>query len=100
MRTTVPPGRMRPLQGPKHRVIALLSALILALVGLLGLDQSAAPASAAAPDYTQSVTQLSPTQAQISFTPTTSAVYVDVHYLVNNANQQNVRMTNNAGTWT
>ncbi|MFD6529607.1 chitobiase/beta-hexosaminidase C-terminal domain-containing protein [Streptomyces sp. NPDC060184] len=100
MRNSVPPGRTRPLPGPKQRVIALLSALLLALVGLLGLDQSAAPASAAEADYTQSVTQLSSTQAQISFTPTTSAVYVDVHYLVNSANQQNVRMTNGAGTWT
>lgn len=100
MRTTLIPGRMRPPPRPNQRVIALLSALVLALVGLLGLNQTAAPASAAGPDYTQSVTQLSATQAQISFTPTTAAIYVDVHYLVNSANQQNVRMTNNAGTWT
>jgi hypothetical protein len=52
------------------------------------------------PDFTANVTRLSATQAQITFTPTTAAAYVDVHYLVNNANQQNVRMTNNGGTWT
>ncbi|HEX4423010.1 MAG TPA: chitobiase/beta-hexosaminidase C-terminal domain-containing protein, partial [Kofleriaceae bacterium] len=53
----------------------------------------------AATDYTQSVTQLSSSQAQISFTPTTPAAYVDVHYLPPALGQQNVRMTNNAGTW-
>ncbi|MEV6924068.1 chitobiase/beta-hexosaminidase C-terminal domain-containing protein [Dactylosporangium sp. NPDC051485] len=42
---------------------------------------------------------MSATQAQISFTPTTPARYVDVHYLSPNAGQQNFRMTNNAGTW-
>ena len=52
------------------------------------------------PDYTQSATQLSATQAQLTFTPTTAAAYVDVHYLVNGAGQQNFRMTNNGGTWT
>ena len=52
------------------------------------------------PDYTQSATQLNATQAQLSITPTTPAAYVDVHYLVNGAGQQNIRMTNNAGTWT
>jgi hypothetical protein len=69
------------------------SSALLAVAGLGGT------AAAAAPDFTQSVTQLSATQAQISFTPTTVALYVDVHYLVNSANQQNVRMTNNSGTW-
>ena len=53
----------------------------------------------AADDYTQSVTQIDATQARISFTPTTPALYVDVHYLSPNAGQQNFRMTNNAGTW-
>ena len=53
----------------------------------------------AATDFTQGVTQLNATQAQISFTPTTPALYVDVHYLSPNVGQQNVRMTNNAGTW-
>lgn len=52
------------------------------------------------PDYTQSVTRVSSAQARIDFRPTTAAAYVDVHYLVNGAGQQNFRMTNNAGTWT
>ncbi|WP_194912533.1 chitobiase/beta-hexosaminidase C-terminal domain-containing protein [Catenulispora rubra] len=52
------------------------------------------------PDYTQSATQLNATQAQLSITPTTPAAYVDVHYLINGAGQQNFRMTNNSGTWT
>ena len=65
---------------------------------LLLLAGSASSAFAAA-DYTQSVTQLNAAQAQISFTPTTTARYVDVHYLSPSAGQQNVRMTNNAGTW-
>jgi hypothetical protein len=69
------------------------SAVLLAVAGLGGT------ATAAAPDFNQSVTQLNATQAKISFTPTTPAVYVDVHYLVNSANQQNVRMTNSSGTW-
>jgi hypothetical protein len=51
-------------------------------------------------DYTAGVTRLNATQAQVSFKPTTAAKYVIVHYLVNNANQQNVTMTNNGGTWT
>jgi hypothetical protein len=53
----------------------------------------------AATDFTQSVATTSATQAQISFTPTTPALYVDVHYLSPSDGQQNVRMTNNAGTW-
>jgi hypothetical protein len=57
-------------------------------------------AGSSSPDYTQSATQLSATQAQLSITPTTAAAYVDVHYLVNGGGQQNFRMTNNAGTWT
>ncbi|WP_297541155.1 chitobiase/beta-hexosaminidase C-terminal domain-containing protein [Amycolatopsis sp.] len=69
------------------------SVVLLAVAGLGGT------ATAAAPDFNQSVTQLNATQAKISFTPTTPAVYVDVHYLVNSANQQNVRMTNSSGTW-
>jgi hypothetical protein len=52
------------------------------------------------PDYTAGVTRLSDSQAQITFRPTTPAAYVDVHYLVNNAGQQNFRMTNTGGTWT
>ncbi|MCZ4102987.1 MULTISPECIES: chitobiase/beta-hexosaminidase C-terminal domain-containing protein [Streptomyces] len=100
MRSTALPGRMRPPPRLHQRSVAFLSALVLVLTGLLGLSQLAGPASAAAADYTQSVTQLNATQAQISFTPTTAALYVDVHYLVNSAGQQNVRMANSAGTWT
>ncbi|MEC3981462.1 chitobiase/beta-hexosaminidase C-terminal domain-containing protein [Amycolatopsis sp. H20-H5] len=73
-------------------VFAACSALLL-VAGLGG------PAAAAAPDYTQSVAQLSAAQAQISFTPATTALYVDVHYAVNSSGQQNLRMTNNSGTW-
>jgi hypothetical protein len=71
-------------------------ALALALGGIVGV--AAGPAAAA--DYTQSVAQPSASQIVISFTPTTTAVYVDVHYLVNGLNQQNFRMTNASGTWT
>jgi hypothetical protein len=52
------------------------------------------------PDGTSAAVRLNATQAQLSFKPTTPAAYVDVHYLVNGANQQNFRMTNNSGTWT
>jgi hypothetical protein len=54
---------------------------------------------AAEADFTQSVTQIDASSAQISFTPTTPARYVDVHYLSPNVGQQNFRMTNNSGTW-
>jgi hypothetical protein len=72
--------------------LALTAAL--AVVALLACTRTADAA-----DFTQSVTQLSASQAQISFTPTTPALYVDVHYLSPSDGQQNVRMTNNAGTW-
>ncbi|MFC5031718.1 glycoside hydrolase family 16 protein [Streptomyces sp. DSM 41987] len=52
------------------------------------------------PDYSASATRINATQARISFTPTTAAQYVDVHYLVNGAGQQNFRMANSGGTWT
>ncbi|WP_237047580.1 chitobiase/beta-hexosaminidase C-terminal domain-containing protein [Lentzea guizhouensis] len=42
---------------------------------------------------------MSASEARINFTPTTPAMYVDVHYLITNTPQQNFRMTNNAGTW-
>jgi hypothetical protein len=74
------------------RFAIVASAFLLVVVGSAG-------SASAATDYTQSVTQLNATQAQISFTPTTPALYVDVHYLSPNAGQQNFRMTNNAGTW-
>ncbi|MFE1318172.1 hypothetical protein [Kitasatospora phosalacinea] len=93
--------RTTALSHPHHhpRLLALLAATALTLAALLGLAATAGPASAAA-DYTQSATQLNATQLKIAFTPTTPALYVDVHYLVNGANQQNIRMTDTAGTWT
>src|SRR5882757_3422039 len=77
-------------------LLTLVVAASLALASFAGLGSGAAAASS---DYTQSITGLNATQAQISFTPTTPALYVDVHYLINGAGQQNFRMTNNAGTW-
>lgn len=56
-------------------------------------------AASAAADYTQNVTALDASQARIDFTPTTPALYVDVHYLITNVPQQNFRMTNNSGVW-
>lgn len=53
----------------------------------------------AADDYTQTATSLSASQAQIAFTPTTTAVYVDVHYTVAGQGQQNFRMDLSGGTW-
>jgi endoglucanase Acf2 len=49
--------------------------------------------------YTQGVTVLSSSQAQVWFRPTTSDSWVDIHYTVAGGAQQNVRMTNNNGTW-
>ncbi|AEK47359.1 hypothetical protein RAM_44460 [Amycolatopsis mediterranei S699] len=75
-------------------MLALVASALLVAAGLT------APAALAADDYTQSVTQPSSTQAQINFTPTTPALYVDVHYTgVPGLGQQNVRMTNGSGTW-
>ncbi|WP_232836600.1 chitobiase/beta-hexosaminidase C-terminal domain-containing protein [Lentzea terrae] len=65
----------------------------------IALSSLASSTASAAEDYTQNVTALDSTQARIDFTPTTPALYVDVHYLVPNTPQQNFRMTNNAGTW-
>jgi hypothetical protein len=76
-----------------------VAAAVLLLASLLGLSSAAGTASAAS-DYTQSVVATSADQARISFTPTTPAAYVDVHYLVNGGGQQNFRMTNGGGTWT
>ncbi|GAA1214680.1 chitobiase/beta-hexosaminidase C-terminal domain-containing protein [Kitasatospora nipponensis] len=80
--------------------MALLAVLALALAGLLGLTSTSGTAAAASGDYTQSVTPLGASQAQITFTPTTPALYVDVHYLINGTGQQNFRMTDAAGSWT
>ncbi len=78
-------------RGPR---LALVASALLVAAGL------SAPAALAADDYTQSVTQLSSTQLQLNFTPTTPAVYVDVHYTgVPGVGQQNVRMTSSSGTW-
>nr|WP_189259620.1 chitobiase/beta-hexosaminidase C-terminal domain-containing protein [Lentzea flava] len=77
----------------KVRWLAGLAATAIALSSL------ASSTASAAEDYTQSVTALDATQARIDFTPTTPALYVDVHYLVTGIPQQNFRMTNNAGTW-
>ncbi|UOX87900.1 chitobiase/beta-hexosaminidase C-terminal domain-containing protein [Amycolatopsis sp. FBCC-B4732] len=78
-------------RGPR---LALVASALLVAAGL------SAPAAFAADDYTQSVTQLSSTQLQLNFTPTTPAVYVDVHYTgVPGVGQQNVRMVNGSGTW-
>jgi len=73
--------------------LALAASLaVFAIIAYGGIARSAT-------DYTQGVAQLSTTQAQISFTPTTAALYVDLHYLSPSDGQQNVRMTNNGGTW-
>ncbi|MFI5584435.1 chitobiase/beta-hexosaminidase C-terminal domain-containing protein [Amycolatopsis sp. NPDC051758] len=82
------------LRRRRRGAVALIAAALLLGGGLN------APAALAADDYTQSVTQLSSTQLQLNFTPTTPAVYVDVHYTgVPGVGQQNLRMTNSAGTW-
>ncbi|MDX3188254.1 chitobiase/beta-hexosaminidase C-terminal domain-containing protein [Streptomyces sp. MN03-5084-2B] len=74
--------------------LALVASAVLVAAGL------SAPAALAADDYTQSVSQPSASQVQISFTPATPALYVDVHYTgVPGLGQQNVRMTNGSGTW-
>jgi hypothetical protein len=80
-------GRVRTV------ALSVASVILLLVTGLGGT-------AAAAADYTQSVTPTSASQAQISFTPTVAALYVDVHYTgVPGLGQQNVRMTNSAGTW-
>jgi hypothetical protein len=88
----------RSLDNPRRGRTGLVTLALTAIAALLAVAGATGTAAAAA-DFTQSVTQLNATQAQISFTPTTTALYVDVHYLVNSANQQNFRMTDNAGTW-
>lgn len=100
MRRTPLPRRTPSRPRRRRGVTALLSAAVLVLAGLFGLTSVAGSASADASDYTQSVTATSTSQARIDFRPTTAAAYVDVHYLVGGAGQQNFRMTNNGGTWT
>ncbi|HET7500297.1 MAG TPA: hypothetical protein VFK02_04815, partial [Kofleriaceae bacterium] len=76
---------------PTRLVVAASQALLI----IIACGRSAT----AATDFTQSVTQLNASQVQVSFTPTTPAAFVDIHYLPPVIGQQNVRMTNNAGTW-
>ncbi|MDX8033225.1 chitobiase/beta-hexosaminidase C-terminal domain-containing protein [Lentzea sp. BCCO 10_0856] len=83
---------MRALSKTRWR--AGLAAVAIALSSLATVE-----AAYAADDYTQNVTAIDATQARINFTPTTPALYVDVHYLISGQTQQNFRMTNNAGTW-
>src|SRR5579859_3841175 len=87
---------MRHLMRTRYIPWLILLALLLTMVPLLSVQVM--PVQAAA-DYTQGVTSLNSTQVKIWFTPTTPSSLVDVHYLVNGANQQNFRMTNSNGTW-
>jgi hypothetical protein len=92
----------RSLERPARRRLrwrAVVVTLAVAVSLVLSVVSFGGGAAAASSDYTQSIASLNATQAQISFTPTTPALYVDVHYLINGAGQQNFRMTNNAGTW-
>src|SRR5882672_4137064 len=73
--------------------------LALAVSRVLLIVLACSMPATAATDFTQTVTQLSASQVQVSFTPTTPATFVDIHYLPPAIGQQNVRMTNNAGTW-
>lgn len=50
-------------------------------------------------DFTVNAISQSEDQVTIQFTPTTPAKYVDIHFLTNNTNQQNLRMTNKNGVW-
>jgi hypothetical protein len=78
------------------RITRLLRVVLILAAATVGVMTAQAQTSA---DYTQGVTSLSSTQARIWFRPTTASAFVDIHYLTNGANQQNIRMTNNAGTW-
>ncbi|WP_199753883.1 chitobiase/beta-hexosaminidase C-terminal domain-containing protein [Amycolatopsis sp. WAC 01375] len=80
----------------RKRVRGALAAALSALLITAGLGG----ATAAAADYSQSAASLNASQAQFSFTPATPARYVDIHYTgVPGVGQQNVRMTDNGGTW-
>jgi Chitobiase/beta-hexosaminidase C-terminal domain len=85
---------MKRSSHPARLAIAVTRALLVVIA-------CGAPATAAT-DFTQTVTQVSASQVQVSFTPTTPSTFVDLHYLpppTPPIGQQNVRMTNNAGTW-
>lgn len=91
--------RSDPLR-PRRTVTAVLCAAALVVAGLFGLAALPGSAAADSSDYSQTVVPVGTDQAKVSFTPTTPAAYVDIHYLINSANQQNFRMTNSGGTWT
>lgn len=76
-------------------IASLARAAALALLVVLSFGGTAL----AQADFSQNVTQLNATQAQISFTPTTSALYVDVHYLSQSSGQQNLRMIKTGNVW-
>jgi hypothetical protein len=78
----------------------VLGVLALLLAGLAALTGTAGSAVADSSDYTQSATQTSSTQAQLTFTPTSPSSYVIVHYLVNGTGQQNVQMAAAGSSWT
>ncbi|SEO79807.1 Beta-1,3-glucanase [Actinacidiphila rubida] len=100
MRQPPPPTHARSRPRARRGLVAVLSATALILAGLFGLATLPGKAAADASDYTQSAVATSQSQALISFTPATASQYVDVHYLVNGAGQQNFRMTQSGGTWT
>jgi hypothetical protein len=101
MRATFLPGRTRPRpRRTCRRPLSLVAVLVLALAGLLGLAGTSGSASAAS-DYTQSVSEPSPTQTKFTFTPTTPASYVILHYQVGSGGvPQNVQMAASGSSWT
>ncbi|WP_333771120.1 hypothetical protein [Streptomyces sp. IBSBF 2435] len=100
MRRTFPPGRTGHRSRLHRRPVALLAAFALVLAGLLGLIGTIGSASADASDYTQSVSEPSSTQAKVTFTPTSPATYVIIHYQVGAGGQQNVQMAASGSSWT
>ncbi|HMG55746.1 MAG TPA: chitobiase/beta-hexosaminidase C-terminal domain-containing protein, partial [Kofleriaceae bacterium] len=87
------PVPRNPRRPGKFARLALAASLALLVVIAGGGSATAAT------DFTQSVTQLNASQVRVSFTPTTPSTFVDIHYLPPAIGQQNVRMTNHAGTW-
>ncbi|MGW7823890.1 chitobiase/beta-hexosaminidase C-terminal domain-containing protein [Streptomyces puniciscabiei] len=96
MRRSLQGTQARPNLRARRRPVSVLSVLTLLLAGLLGISGTA---SADSSDYTQSVSRVSSTQAQVTFTPTSASAYVIIHYLVNDTNQQNVNMTASGSNW-
>jgi hypothetical protein len=99
MSSTFPPHRTGRRPAIRRRPLALLAAFVLALAGMLGLIGTIGSASAAT-DYSQSVSEPSSTQAKLTFTPTTTASYVIVHYTVGSGGQLNVQMAASGSSWT